>query len=160
MASILNLPWGMALVLTVSMQIPCAAQTGPRDLTDISLEDLMNIQVTSVSKKEQKLSMTGAAIFVITQEDIHRSGATNIPDLLRTAPGVNVAQINANSWAISVRGFNGPFADKVLVLIDDRSVFSPDTSAGSGISRMCRSKISSGSRSSAAPVVRFGAPMR
>ena len=118
----------MTLVLTLSMQIPGAAQTGSRDLTDISLEDLMNIQVTSVSKKEQKLSRTGAAVFVITQEDIHRSGATNIPDLLRMAPGVNVAQINANSWAISVRGFNGPFADKVLVLIDGRSVFSPDTS--------------------------------
>lgn len=126
MKELLQLRWGVALALT--LQIPGAGQTRPRDLTEVSLEDLMNIQVTSVAKKEQKLAKTGAAVYVITQEDIHRSGATNIPDLLRMAPGVNVAQINANSWAISVRGFNGPFADKVLVLIDGRSVFSPDTS--------------------------------
>ena len=82
----------------------------------------MNIQVTSVSKKEQKLAKTGAAIFVITQEDIRRSGATNIPDLLRMAPGVDVARIDANHWAISIRGFD-LFADKVLVLIDGRTVY-------------------------------------
>ena len=128
MRQLLQLRWGVALVLTVSMQIPGAAQTGPRDLTAISLEDLMNIQVTSVSKKEQKLAKAGAPVYVITQEDIHRLGATNIPDLLRMAPGVSVAQIDANSWAISVRGFNDRYADKVLVLIDGRSVFSPDTS--------------------------------
>ena len=66
----------------------------------------MNTEVTSVSKKEQKLSQMAAAIFVITQEDIRRSGATNIPDLLRMVPGLDVAQINANTWAISARGFN------------------------------------------------------
>lgn len=127
MKQLLQLRWGVALVLTVSMQIPGTGQTA-RDLTAISLEDLMNIRVTSVSKKEQKLAKAGAPVYVITQEDIHRSGATNIPDLLRMAPGVNVAQIDANSWAISVRGFNDRYADKVLVLIDGRSVFSPDTS--------------------------------
>ena len=68
------------------------AQTAPPDLSDASLEDLMNIQVTSVSRKEQSLSKVGAAVFVITQEDIRRSGATNIPDLLRLAPGVDVAR--------------------------------------------------------------------
>ena len=61
---------------------------GQRDLSQVSLEDLMNIEVTSVSKKEQKMSQAAAAIFVITQEDIHRSGATNIPDLLRMVPGL------------------------------------------------------------------------
>ena len=96
-----------------------------RDLTDASLEDLMNIEVTSVSKKEQKLSKTGAAVFVITQEDIRRSGATNIPDLLRMVPGADVAQIDANKWAISLRGFNDRYANKVLVLIDGRSVYTP-----------------------------------
>jgi iron complex outermembrane recepter protein len=101
-----------------------SAQTA-RDLTQSSLEDLMNMQVTSVSKKEQKLSKTGAAVHVITQEDIRRSGATNIPDLLRTVPGVDVARIDANSWAISIRGFNDRYANKVLVLIDGRSVYSP-----------------------------------
>jgi iron complex outermembrane receptor protein len=128
MKQLLQLRWGMALMFAVSMQIPGAGQTQPRDLTEVSLEDLMNIRVTSVSKKEQRLAKAGAPVYVITPEDIRRSGATNIPDLLRMAPGVNVAQVDANSWAISVRGFNGPFADKVLVLIDGRSVFSPDTS--------------------------------
>jgi iron complex outermembrane recepter protein len=98
------------------------------DLSTVSLEDLMNIQVTSVSKKEQKLSKTGAAIFVITQDDIRRSGATNIPDLLRLAPGVDVAQVDANRWAISIRGFSDQHANKVLVLIDGRSVYSPSFS--------------------------------
>lgn len=103
-----------------------AQQPKGADLSQASLEDLMNIQVTSVSKKEQKLSKTGAAIFVITQEDIRRSGASNIPDLLRMVPGVNVAQIDASTWAISIRGFNDLYANKVLVLIDGRSVYSPD----------------------------------
>src|SRR5665213_3571479 len=88
------------------------------DLTTARIEDLMNISVTSVSKKEQKLSQVAAAIFVISQEDIRRSGATNIPDLLRMVPGLDVAQINSNTWAISARGFNGQFANKLLVLID------------------------------------------
>ncbi|HEY6267970.1 MAG TPA: TonB-dependent receptor [Candidatus Acidoferrum sp.] len=85
----------------------------------------MNLEVTSVSKKEQKMSQVAAAIFVITQEDIHRSGATNIPDLLRMVPGLNVAQINSNTWAISARGFNFQFASKLLVLIDGRAVYTP-----------------------------------
>jgi iron complex outermembrane recepter protein len=103
------------------------AQASPKviDLDQASLEDLMDIKVTSVSKKEEKLSKTKAAIFVISSEDIRRSGATNIPDLLRMAPGVDVEQINANSWAISIRGFNSRYSDKVLVLIDGRTVYSP-----------------------------------
>jgi iron complex outermembrane recepter protein len=79
--------------------------------------------VTSVSKKQQKLSQVAAAIFVITQEDIRSSGALNIPDLLRMAPGLQVAQINANTWAITARGFNLQFANKLLVLIDGVSEF-------------------------------------
>jgi iron complex outermembrane receptor protein len=92
------------------------------DLTEKSLEDLMNINVTSASKKEQKVSQVAAAMFVITDEDIRRSGASNIPDLLRMVPGLDVAQINASTWAISARGFNHQKADKLLVLIDGRSV--------------------------------------
>ena len=103
-----------------------SAQTpAPANLAQVSLEDLMNIEVTSVSRKEQKLSETGAAIFVITQDDIHRSGAANIPDVLRMAPGVNVAQVDANAWAISIRGFNSRYSNKILVLIDGRSIYSP-----------------------------------
>ena len=105
-----------------------AQQSNNPDLSQASLEELMNIHVTSVSKKEQTLSKTGAAVFVITQEDIRRSGATNIPDVLRMAPGVDVARVDANRWAISIRGFNDQHADKVLVLIDGRSVYSPSFS--------------------------------
>jgi iron complex outermembrane recepter protein len=93
------------------------------DLTDRSLEDLMNVEVTSVSKKPETLSRTASAVFVITQEDISRSGATTISDLLRMVPGVDVAQINANAWAVSVRGFNGRFSNELLVLLDGRSVY-------------------------------------
>ena len=82
------------------------SQPSTDDLTQVSLENLMNMEVTSVSKKEQKLSQVAAAIFVITQEDIRRSGATKIPDLLLMVPGLDVAQINSNTWAISARGFN------------------------------------------------------
>ncbi|HXP86936.1 MAG TPA: TonB-dependent receptor [Bryobacteraceae bacterium] len=96
----------------------------PADLTQATLEELANLQVTSVSKKEQSLSKAGAAVFVITQEDIRRSGMQNIPDLLRMAPGVDVARLDANAWAISIRGFNDRYSNKVLVLIDGRSVYS------------------------------------
>jgi iron complex outermembrane recepter protein len=95
------------------------------DLTQLSLEDLMNIEITSVSKKSQKLSDAAAAIFVITQEDIRRSGVTSIPEALRMVPGLQVAKIDANKWAIAARGFNGRFANKLLVLMDGRSVYTP-----------------------------------
>ena len=93
------------------------------DLTTMNIEDLMNVKVTSASKKEQKLSRTAAAIFVITPEDIRRSGATSIPDVLRMVPGENVAQINGSTWAISARGFNQQFSNKLLVMIDGRVVY-------------------------------------
>jgi len=85
----------------------------------------MSIRVTSVSRKEQKLSKVAAAIHVITQEDTRRSGATTIPDLLGMVPGLDVAQTDANAWAISSRGFNNQVVDKLLVLIDGRSVYDP-----------------------------------
>ncbi len=95
------------------------------DFTALSLEELMDVEVTSVSKRPQRLADAAAAIFVITQEDIRRPGATNIPELLRMVPGVEVARIDANKWAVSVRGFNARFSNKLLVLIDGRSVYSP-----------------------------------
>ncbi|MGZ8833680.1 MAG: TonB-dependent receptor plug domain-containing protein [Thermoanaerobaculia bacterium] len=100
------------------------AQEKP-DLTSLSVDDLMNVEVTSVSRKGQKLSDTAAAVFVITQDDIRRSGATTIPEVLRMVPGLNVARVNGNVWAISARGFNGRFANKLLVMIDGRSVYTP-----------------------------------
>jgi iron complex outermembrane receptor protein len=102
-----------------------SAQNNQVDVTTMSVEDLMNMQVTSVSKRTQKVADAAAAVYVITQEDIRRSGATNIPEALRLAPGVQVARIDENKWAISARGFNGRFADKLLVLIDGRSVYTP-----------------------------------
>src|SRR5579863_8813013 len=104
---------------------PSAQSAGQLDLSQVPIEDLMNMKVTSVSKTEQKISQAAAAIFVITQEDISRSGATNIPDLLRMVPGMDVSQINANTWAVSARGFNQQFTNKLLVLIDGRAVYTP-----------------------------------
>lgn len=101
-----------------------SGQSAP-DVTAMSVEDLMNLQVTSVSKRTQKVADAAAAIFVITQEDIKRSGARNIPETLRMVPGIEVARLDANKWAISSRGFNGRFANKLLVLIDGRSVYTP-----------------------------------
>ncbi|SDU53350.1 iron complex outermembrane recepter protein [Desulfobacula phenolica] len=95
------------------------------DLIHLSLEELMNIKVTSVSKKSQHLSESAAAIFVITGDDLKRSGVTNIPDALRMVPGVTVARIDSNKWAVNVRGFNSRFAAQLLVLIDGRSVYTP-----------------------------------
>jgi iron complex outermembrane receptor protein len=115
----------LCLAICVICALPAWPQQKPADLTDQSLEDLMNVQVTSVSKMEQKMSQVAAAVFVITQEDIRRFGATNIPDLLRMVPGLDVAQINGNTWAISSRGFNLQFANKLLVLIDGRAVYTP-----------------------------------
>jgi iron complex outermembrane receptor protein len=91
----------------------------------MSLEDLMNIEITSVAKKEQKLFRSASAVYVVTQEEIRRSGVTSIPEVLRLVPGLIVARIDANKWAVSARGFNGGFANKLLVLIDGRSVYTP-----------------------------------
>lgn len=91
----------------------------------MSLEELMNIEVTTAGKKGQPLSQVPAAVYVITQEEIRRSGATRLPELLRLVPGVQVAQINANTWAISIRGFNNRYSNKLLVMIDGRTVYSP-----------------------------------
>jgi iron complex outermembrane receptor protein len=99
-----------------------------RDLTSLSVDELMNVEVTSVSKKEEKLFQTTAAIYVITREDIRRSGMTSVPELLRMAPGLDVARIDGSKYALSARGFNGRIANKLLVLIDGRSVYSPETS--------------------------------
>lgn len=96
---------------------------GDNDLLTMSVEELLNIQVTSVAKKAQALNDSPAAVFVITQDDIHRIGATSIPEALRLAPGLDVARIDGHKWAISSRGFNGRFSNKLLVLIDGRSIY-------------------------------------
>ncbi|HVD93578.1 MAG TPA: TonB-dependent receptor [Vicinamibacterales bacterium] len=111
--------------LLASQAAPARAQSPPVfDLGKATLEDLMNITITSASGKEQRAGDVAAAIYVITQDDIRRSGMTTLPDLLRMVPGVQVARVNANKWAVSVRGFNGQFSNKLLVLVDGRSVYS------------------------------------
>jgi iron complex outermembrane receptor protein len=113
------------IAMLLLLPLPAWPQATPPDLTSLSLEDLMNTKVTSVSKTEQKMSRTASAIFVITAADIARSGAITIPDLLRMVPGLDVAQIDANTWAISARGLNGRFSNKLLVLVDGRNVYTP-----------------------------------
>jgi len=102
-----------------------AAVAASGDLTELSLEELMNIEVTSVSKKAQSKTSAAAAITVITSEDIRRGGYTLIPEALRTVPGLAVARVDANRWSISVRGNAGLFSNKLLVLIDGRTVYTP-----------------------------------
>jgi iron complex outermembrane receptor protein len=102
-----------------------AAPRLPADLMDMSLEALMDIEITSAAKKTQKKSEAAAAIFVITNDDLRRWGVMNIPDALRRVPGLQVARIDAGKWAITARGFNSRFANKLLVMIDGRSVYTP-----------------------------------
>ena len=94
------------------------------NLEQMDIEDLMKVEVTTSGRKAQQNFSVPAAITVITQEDIRRSGANSIPEALRGVPGVDVARINANQWAVSIRGFNGRFADKLLVMINGRSIYS------------------------------------
>jgi len=104
------------------------------DFLDLDIDDLGNvdmvvpafdIEVTSVTRNESTVGRSPAAVHVITQEMIRRSGKTTVPELLRMVPGLQVARINSNVWAISSRGFNHQFANKLLVMIDGRSVYSP-----------------------------------
>ena len=118
----LNRALGISILL-VCLANPAAGRTV--DLTELSLEELMNVEVTSVSKKSQSKTSTASAITVITSEDIRRGGFTVIPEALRTVPGLSVGRVDANRWAISARGNAGLFANKLLVLIDGRSVYTP-----------------------------------
>lgn len=95
------------------------------DIADLSLEQLSDIVVTSVSRKETRLSAAPASLFIISSADIARSGARGLPDVLRLAPNLQVARVDARNYAITARGFNSVFANKLLVLVDGRSVYSP-----------------------------------
>lgn len=122
----------LALVPLPAFASPSAPDTGPpdtgasgTDLLDLSLEELMDIEISSVSKRAQPLSRIPAAVHVISAEHIRRSGAANIPEALRLAPGVHVARFSNNRWSVSIRSFGGRFASKLLVLQDGRSLYSP-----------------------------------
>ncbi|MEQ9333451.1 TonB-dependent receptor plug domain-containing protein [Thalassobaculum sp.] len=110
--------WGVATATP-------ARSAMPEDYADLTLEQLLKIEITSAAKRPESIENTPAAVFVLTNEDIRRMGARSIPEALRMVPGLNVAQITASSWSISSRGFNGRFANKLLVLIDGRTVYTP-----------------------------------
>jgi iron complex outermembrane receptor protein len=112
-----------SLILTVSLPDEAESQTAPLDLGLATLEELMDIRVTSVARKSQRAEDVAAAIHVITQDDIRRSGLSTLPEILRLAPGVQVARVGASGWAVSIRGFNQTYANKLLVLVDGRSVY-------------------------------------
>lgn len=104
----------------VAVQLPES-----QSLTSLSLEELSNVEITSVSKRPEKLSDAAASIYVISNEAIRRSGATSLPEALRLAPNLEVARINASQYAISARGFNTTTANKLLVLMDGRTLYTP-----------------------------------
>ena len=104
---------------------PLVVSGQPKNLALLSLEELMDVEVTSVSKKPEKFSKSAAAIEVVTGENIRRSGAVSIPQALRNVPGLQVAQVDSRQWAISARGFNTTSANKLLVLMDGRSIYTP-----------------------------------
>src|SRR5579862_975438 len=95
------------------------------DLDKLSVDELFSVQVTSVGRKAQQLNTAPAAVFVLTAEDIRRSGATCIPEALQWVPGLTVLRVDGRSWVVSARGGAKPYADKILVMIDGRSLYTP-----------------------------------
>lgn len=124
-----------AVAVALLLQVLCFAAGFPQEgepifpstseLKELSLDDLLQLEVTSVSKQSEPLDEAASAIQVITGEDIRRSGAVNLVDALRLAPNLNVQQINSYARAVSARGFNALFANKLLVLIDGRFIYTP-----------------------------------
>lgn len=114
--------WGL-LSTCICWSAAVSAVADP--LLDMDLEALMDLEVTSVSKRVQPLADSAAAIYVITSDEIRRSGATALADVFRLAPGVDVAKLNASTWAVSIRGLNSKYSHNLLVLVDGRSIYSP-----------------------------------
>lgn len=118
----------MRALLLVAALLGCASRAlaaSSTELLDLSLEQLANLRITSVSKKPERLADAPASVYVITAEDIRRSGATTLPEALRLAPSLEVARLGANQYAISARGFDSTTANKLEVLIDGRIVYTP-----------------------------------
>ena len=113
----------VSLSAAAAQQPPKNEQAQVQELKSLSLADLGNVKVTSVNKEPEDVWQTPAAVYVLTQDDIRRSGAVTLPDLLRTVPGVEVAAIQSNNWAVGIRGFGSQFSRGVLLLIDGRSAY-------------------------------------
>jgi iron complex outermembrane receptor protein len=117
-----------AAMAVCTFPVLSASLSEARSFADMSLEELGNIEIISVSRKPERLADAAAAVFVITSEDIRRSGAVTLPEALRLAPNLHVAQASASAYAISARGANGSNSsapNKLLVMIDGRSIYSP-----------------------------------
>ncbi|MFP5393672.1 MAG: TonB-dependent receptor plug domain-containing protein [Gammaproteobacteria bacterium] len=120
------IPLVLAVSCTLVSVVPALAWAQQADeMAELSLEQLSDIVITSVSRQEARLSSAPASVYIISASDIRRSGARSLPEALRLAPNLQVARVDARSWAISARGFNSVFTNKLLVLIDGRSVYSP-----------------------------------
>ncbi len=113
----------LAIMVLCCLTSVSAAQD--KSLFDLSLDELLSLKVVTNGKSEQRLEKTPRALYVLTQEDIRNSGATVLPEVLRMVPGVQVSQISAHRWAVSIRGFHQEFSDKLLVLIDGRTIYTP-----------------------------------
>jgi iron complex outermembrane receptor protein len=122
-ASARRVALAVGLVLNAPPLLASVPEIG--DLNRLSLEELANITVTSVSRRAERLADAAASVYVITGEDIRRSGATSLPEALRLAPNLQVARADTNQYAITARGFNNTLANKLLVLVDGRTVYSP-----------------------------------
>ncbi|HWA15919.1 MAG TPA: TonB-dependent receptor [Gemmatimonadales bacterium] len=117
-----------ALLLALTLPVDLSGQDapgGPASLKRLSLEELLDVKVTSVSRRPELLSAAPSAIQVITGDDIRRSGAASLPEALRLATNLQVAQVNASQWVVTARGFGNVLSNKLLVLIDGRTVYTP-----------------------------------
>jgi iron complex outermembrane receptor protein len=119
-------PLAVALAAALSLSLGTACvQAAPTGADDLSLEDLLKADVVTASRKAQAVQDVAAAVYVISREDIERSGASSLPAALSLAPGVEVQRLSSGRWAVGTRGFSGRFANKLLVLMDGRSIYSP-----------------------------------
>ena len=125
MLAITRAPRVGAVVVGACLAVTPLAAQQEAALLELTLEQLMDVQVSSVSKRDEPMWEAPAAVFVVTAEDIRRTGATTIPEALRIVPGMEVAQFSSNAWAVTARGFNSVFANKLLVMIDGRSIYTP-----------------------------------
>ena len=117
--------WPSRVVLLSACLAALPVRAQDQSVPDYSLEDLLKVEVVTASRKSQDLLEVPAAAYVLTHDDIERSGATSLPEALRQVPGVQVARLSSGVWAVSVRGFNDRFSNKLQVLVDGRSVYSP-----------------------------------